>query len=138
MGIESLILAILGTVWVAFNAIITALREINEKRDVIIVGFFQNNKLRWKHRKRLYENDWKPLYKVFLFMTASFGVIFFLLPLLAKGTTSIQSKVLWAICILISLIAFFAFGSFLKLGKSDKEIITEALNRAEKEEKEEG
>ena len=62
-GIESeqLALVMIAGIWAALNTLISAMRVVNEKRDVIVTGVFNKARLSLEHRHIMFQNDWIPL-----------------------------------------------------------------------------
>ena len=61
MASEQLALVMIAGIWAALNTLISAMRVVNEKRDVIVTGVFNKEKLSLEHRSVMFQNDWIPL-----------------------------------------------------------------------------
>jgi hypothetical protein len=116
MASEQLALVMIAGIWAALNTLISAMRVVNEKRDVIVTGVFNRERLSLEHRRIMFQNDWIPL---------KFG---YMVPTLADDPNSLIVQVAYV----AALSPLGSFILFAGLGWRDYQFILRTLKALEK------
>jgi hypothetical protein len=134
MASEQLALVMIAGIWAALNTMVSAMRVVNEKRDVIVTGVFNKEKLSLEHRKVMFLNDWIPL-KFGVALTALlFAFVLYRVPSLAENpnTTLVQ------VAYVAALGPFISFLLFAGLGWRDYRFIKRILRLVETDTRQKG
>lgn len=129
MASEQLALVIVAAIWAALNTIVSAYRVVNARRDIIITGVLEGEKLSLEHRRLLFRNDWLPL----KFGVALASLLFTIVLLLVPQLTATQIASVRVVSYLAALGPLGSFIGFGILGLSDYRFIRRTLERAEAE-----
>jgi hypothetical protein len=115
--------------WAAFKNLGDAAKQLNDMRNVILVGKIGSDDLTREHKKLILENDWIPGEIAAVSMSIAYGIIILLIPLAQKA--AITDSLWWA-CILFSIFPFFAGIAFLTTGFKEYRIMRENIGPADK------
>ncbi len=126
MASEQLALVMIAGIWAALNTLISAMRVVNEKRDVIVTGVFNDAKLSIEHRFIMFHNDWIPLKFGVALTSLLFAFVLYMVPSLAEDPNSMIVQVAY-VAALSPLVSFFLFAG---LGWRDYRFIQRTLQEA--------
>lgn len=126
MATEQLALVIVAGIWAALNTLVSAYRVVNEKRDVIVTGVSDGQKLSLEHRRLMFKNDWIPLKFGIALVSLVFGLVLAAIPMLSQTPNVWIVRISYAAAI-APFVSFFGFGV---LGFSDYRFIQRMLDKA--------
>ena len=80
MGVEGLLLPLVGAFWACATVILSATMEINKIRDRVILGNDSGQSIPLEHRVHTMKYDWLPMALCVIFMCSGFAVLIAYLP----------------------------------------------------------
>jgi hypothetical protein len=130
-------LPLVVALWASVSALVAGYRAVNEKRDVIILGYIRLDPISgdplpisMKHRKMMFQNDWIPLKFGLGLVSASFSLVVLALPGLV--TQPIDLSTLQQACKLVAIFPGFSALGWWALGYRDFRFIKSVLDAEEK------
>ena len=121
-------LVLVASVWAAVNTLIAGYNAVNGTRDRIVTGFTDEGiALSLEHRRVMYRNDWMPLKVGLALVSLAFAVFILFLPEFAASASGLHT-----VCYIAAILPFGSFLGFGLLGLSDRQLILQSLERAEK------
>ena len=132
MASEQLALVMIAGIWAALNTMVSAMRLVNDKRDVIVTGVFNKQKLSIEHRYIMFHNDWIPLKFGVALTSLLFAFVLYMVPSLTED----QNSLLVQVAYVAALGPLFSFFLFAGLGWRDYRFIRQTLKEAETARKE--
>src|SRR4051794_39251515 len=90
------ILPLIAMVWASGNVFMTMMKELNDKRDRILLGRNGDRSMSTEHRRLLLMNDWVPLTLIAVVFTLAVGVMALIMPF--QMELQDRSTALWLIC----------------------------------------
>ncbi len=93
MASEQLALVMIAGIWAALNTLVSAMRVVNDKRDVIVTGVFEKERLSLEHRWIMFQNDWIPLKFGVAFTSLLFAFVLYAVPSLAANSNAAMIRV---------------------------------------------
>lgn len=123
MASEQLALVIIAGIWAALNTLVSAMRVVNDKRDIIVTGVFEKQELTLEHRRIMFQNDWIPLKFGVAFTSLLFAFVLYAVPSLAGNTDSAMIRVAY-VAALGPLLSFLLIAG---LGWRDYQFIRRTL-----------
>ncbi len=123
MASEQLALVMIAGIWAALNTLVSAMRVVNDKRDVIVTGVFEKERLSLEHRWIMFQNDWIPLKFGVAFTSLLFAFVLYAVPSLAANSNAAMIRVAY-IAALGPLLSFLLFAG---LGWRDYRFIRRTL-----------
>jgi hypothetical protein len=128
MASEQLALVMIAGIWAALNTLISAMRVVNEKRDVIVTCVFNKARLSLEHRRIMFQNDWIPLKFGVALTSLLFAFVLYMVPTLAEDPNSLIVQVAYV----AALSPLGSFVLFAGLGWRDFHFFQRTLKEAEK------
>jgi hypothetical protein len=107
----------------------TAQKQLNDMRDVIVLGKKGDEVLTLKFRKHVYKNDWLPAWLAVCFIYLSFGIAVICSPLLMQAND--RSWGVWMWCAIFSLVPLFLATGWIVGGYNDYKYIHEEFANLE-------
>jgi hypothetical protein len=126
----TLLLAVAGALWGAFNVLLSTQKQLNDMRNVMVIGKVGSDPVSLPFRRHMLHNDWIPAWLVVSLLSFAFGLMVLLAPLLALEEK--RTGLLWFFCIVFSLVPFLATVAWVIGGYQDLQYIQMELVRAEK------
>ncbi len=130
MASDQLALVMIAGIWAALNTLVSAMRVVNDKRDVIVTGVFNEQKLSLEHRKLMFQNDWIPLKFGVALTSLLFAFVLYAVPSLAANADTAIIRVAY----LAALGPLLSFLLIAGLGWRDYQFIRRTLNTTRKKE----
>jgi hypothetical protein len=127
---SSLFIALIVANWSAFNVLASTQKQLNDMRNVIILGKVANDPISMPFRRHMLYGDWVPGWIAVMFLSFAFGLFILLAPLLVDD--QFRSGLLWFVCVTLSLFPFFASFGWLFGGYADFVYIRGELLEAER------
>ena len=126
MDSVQLTLVLIAAFWAAFNAIVSAYKIINEKRDQILgIGAEKGEEsLSLDQQRLIFHNDWVPLKFGISFACLTFFVIIVFIPEL----TDKSEILLRIVCYIASVVPLFSFCGFFFFGLSEYAFIKRSID----------
>ena len=119
-------IAIVAVLWTALSTTMVACKQLNERRDTIIAGIKDGQKLSLRHRRLMHTNDWRSLHHGVKGYSLAFTTMLFASPFLADNHPIEIFIVGWV----AALVPFFTLVSFTKYYFSENRLIEETLSDA--------
>jgi hypothetical protein len=94
-------LPLIAALWASATAFLTFTKELNGKRDKILLGEMDGKQLSLEYRQLLLRSDWFPLWIVLIFLTAAFATASLMLSYLLEK--QYQSITVWTISAIAAL-----------------------------------
>jgi hypothetical protein len=127
---STLLLAVAGALWAAFNVLISTQKQLNDMRNVIVIGKVGSDPVSVQFRRHMLNNDWIPAWLAVSLLSFVFGLMILVAPLLAPEEK--RTGLLWFLCTVFSLVPLFATVAWVIGGYQDLRYIQTELARAEK------
>lgn len=125
----TLLLAIAGALWAAFNILASTFKMLNDMRNILLIGKVGNEHVSISFRKHMLRYDWIPAWLLVSFLCFGFGLLVFLAPILVPAEK--RTWVLWFFCIVFSLVPFLSSIAWLIGGYMDLKYIRKEITLAE-------
>ena len=123
--------SIIAFLWSSLSMIFSALKQINDKRDLIISGYFNGQPLSVEHRRLILKKDWLPLHISIAWRSIVFVIIIAVIPKFM--TPSDNSFWIYFVDYLTLSIPFSTFIAVLVSTKKEYYYILSVLETQEKE-----
>ena len=126
----TLLLAVAGALWGAFNVLASTQKQLNDMRNVIVIGKVGSDPVSLQFRKHMLNNDWVPGWLLVSLLSFAFGLMILLAPLLAPEDK--RTGLLWFFCSIFSLVPILVTVAWVIGGYHDLRYIRGELAQAEK------
>lgn len=124
MQSDQLALVMVAGIWAALNTLVSVYKVVNDKRDVIITGTYEDTQLTLEHRRLMLVNDWIPLKFGVAMASLIFTFALFAIPYLSADPNP------WLVWLSYgaALGPFVSFIAFSVLGLRDYRFIKRCLD----------
>lgn len=126
MGSDQLALVMVAGIWAALNTLVSAIKVVNDKRDVIVTGKYEGEDISLKHRQLMFVNDWIPLKFGVAIASLIFAFALFSIPYLSDNP---NEWLVW-VSYFAAFGPFVSFFAFSVLGFRDYRFIKDSLKGA--------
>ena len=84
------VFAVFAGMWLAISTSLSVIKAANERRDVVITGYYSGVPMDAEHRSLMLHNDWVPMAIIIAFICAMFSAACIALPFAFRLSTAIS------------------------------------------------